>query len=149
MTSKPFNRWLAALGAAGLLALPAVQAHADAGGLRSKYQDLRQELQHNSYQRQMYIDSTESANALQGDVYAVLDHPFEKVKGSLQDPNAWCDIMLLPFNQRKPAGSAHRPQVRPAGRPGLQDRLPVPERGGEQRLPGVAVDRAGGPGGHA
>ncbi|MDB5860267.1 MAG: hypothetical protein JWQ76_3956 [Ramlibacter sp.] len=100
MTRITLSRWLSALGAACLLALPAVQAHADAGSLRAKYQDLREELRNNSFQRQLYIDSTESANALQGDVYAVLEHPLEKVKGSLQDANAWCDIMLLPFNTK-------------------------------------------------
>jgi len=100
MTRPTFSRWLAALGAACLLALPAVQAHADAGALRAKYGELRDELRNNSFQRQLYIDSTESASALQGDVYAVLDHPFDKVKDSLQDANAWCDIMLLPFNTK-------------------------------------------------
>ena len=100
MTRPTFSRWLAALGAACLLALPAVQAHADAGALRAKYGELRDELRNNSFQRQLYIDSTESASALQGDVYAVLDHPFDKVRDSLQDANAWCDIMLLPFNTK-------------------------------------------------
>jgi hypothetical protein len=100
MIRTPLSRWLAALGAAWLLALPAVQAHADAGSLRARHQELREELRNNSYQRQMFIDSAESANSLQGDVYAVLDHPFEKVKSSLHDPDAWCDIMLLPFNTK-------------------------------------------------
>jgi len=100
MTRSTFSRWLAALGAACMFALPAVQAHADAGALRARYGELRDELRNNAFQRQLYIDSTESANALQGDVYAVLDHPFDKVKDSLQDPGAWCDIMLLPFNTK-------------------------------------------------
>jgi hypothetical protein len=100
MTRPTFSRWLAALGAACLFALPGVQAHADAGSLRAKHGELRDDLRNNSYQRQMYIESTESANSLQGDVYAVLDHPFETVKTSLQEPNAWCDIMLLPFNTK-------------------------------------------------
>jgi hypothetical protein len=100
MTRTILSRWLAGLGAACLFALPAVQAHADAGSLRAKYGELRDELRNNAYQRQLYIDSAESANGLQGDVYAVLEHPFEKVKESLKDPDAWCDIMLLPFNTK-------------------------------------------------
>ena len=100
MTRTPFRGWLAALGAACLLALPAVQAHADAGSLRARHAELKDELRNNAYQRQLYIDSSESANALQGDVYAVLDHPFEKVRDSLKDPDAWCDVMLLPFNTK-------------------------------------------------
>lgn len=93
-------RWLAGVGTACLLALGPLAAHADAGTLRSRYTELKPQLQGNSYGRQMYIDSSEGNNTLRGDVYAVLDHPFEKVKEALQDPDAWCDIMLLPFNTK-------------------------------------------------
>jgi hypothetical protein len=103
--SVRLTRLLAAVGTAFLLAFGAVAAHADAGSLRSRYAELKPQLQSNSYGRQLYIDSAEASNSLQGDVYAVLDHPFDKVKGALADPNAWCDIMLLPFNTK--ACSAH------------------------------------------
>lgn len=98
--SPRLARWFAGLGAACLLALGAVQAHADAGTLRSRYTELRDEMRNNSYGRQLHIDSQEGNNALQGDVYAVLEHPFEDVKDALQNPHAWCDIMLLPFNTK-------------------------------------------------
>jgi len=94
------TRWIAGLGTACLLTLGCVAAHADAGSLRSRYTELKPQLQGNSYGRQMFIDSTEGSNQLQGDVYAVLDHPFEQVRDALRDPNAWCDIMLLPFNTK-------------------------------------------------
>lgn len=93
-------RWLAGLAAACLLALPATHAVADAGSLRAKHAELRDELRSNPYQRALHIDSTEGSNTLQGDVYAVLDHPFEKVRDALKEPAAWCDIMLLPFNTK-------------------------------------------------
>ncbi len=93
-------RWLAGLGAACLLAFTTLAAHADAGSLRAKYAELKGDLQHNSYGRQLHIDSSQGGNNLQGDVYAVLDHPYDKVKEALQDPGAWCDIMLLPFNTK-------------------------------------------------
>jgi len=96
----PFARWFAGVGTACLLAFGSVAAHADAGSLRGRYTELKPQLQSNSYGRQMFIDSAEGSNQLQGDVYAVLDHPFEQVKQALQDPNAWCDIMLLPFNTK-------------------------------------------------
>src|SRR4051812_42016654 len=96
----PLARWLAGVGTAGLLALGSVAAHADAGSLRGRYTELKPQLQSNSYGREMYIDSAETSNSLQGDVYAVLDYPFAKVNEALQDPNAWCDIMLLPFNTK-------------------------------------------------
>lgn len=99
-TTKRFARLLAGVGAVCLLAFTALSAHADAGSLRAKYEEVKDHLRSNSYGRQLHIDSQESSNALQGDVYAVLDHPYEQVKQALQDPNAWCDIMLLPFNTK-------------------------------------------------
>ena len=100
MRTPTLTRWIAGLGTACLLTLGSVAAHADAGSLRSRYTELKPQLQGNSYGRQMFIDSTEGSNQLQGDVYAVLDHPFEQVRDALRDPNAWCDIMLLPFNTK-------------------------------------------------
>jgi hypothetical protein len=93
-------RWFAGLGTACLLAFTNLAAHADAGALRAKYDELKPDLQSNSYGRPLHIDSSEAGHSLQGDVYAVLDQPYEKVKQALQDPNAWCDIMLLPFNTK-------------------------------------------------
>lgn len=92
------TRWLGGLAAASLLALGAAGAHADADSLRQRYTDMRDEMHSNAYGRPLHIDSAENSNTLQGDVYAVLNHPYEKVQQALQDPQAWCDIMLLPFN---------------------------------------------------
>jgi len=110
-------RWTASLGAATLLAFGAVQAHADAGELRARHSELREQLNNNSFGRQMAIDSAEGSNSLQGDVYAVLDHPFDKVKSALQDPRAWCDIMLLPFNTKACQANGSRLAVRIARKP--------------------------------
>jgi len=113
----PLARWLAGVGTASLLALGSVAAHADAGSLRGRYTELKPQLQSNSYGRQMYIDSAETSNSLQGDVYAVLDHPFAKVNAALQDPNAWCDIMLLPFNTKSCQANGNHLAVRIARKP--------------------------------
>jgi len=113
MTPSPrFARWLAGAGAACLLSLGAVAAHADAGSLRGKYTDLKPELQSNSYGRQMHIDSSQTSNSLQGDIYAVLDHPYDQVKEAMTDPAAWCDIMLLPFNTKACHASGNQLSVR-------------------------------------
>lgn len=93
-------RTFAAAGMACLLALGCVAAHADAAELRAKYGELREQLRNNSYQRALYIDSVEGANTLQGDVYAVIDHPFDQVRDALKEPASWCDVMLLPFNTK-------------------------------------------------
>ncbi|HEX2543467.1 MAG TPA: hypothetical protein VHL79_01220 [Ramlibacter sp.] len=107
----PLVRYAAAIGAACCLAFGSVAAHADAGALRAKHGELKEQLRNNSYGSQLFIDSAEGANTLQGDVYAVLDHPYEKVKEALQDPNAWCDIMLLPFNTKACRASGNKLSV--------------------------------------
>jgi hypothetical protein len=89
-----------ALAAAALTAVLPLAAHADAGSLRARYADLRDELRSNNFGRAMHVDSADASGTLQGDVYAVLDHPLEKVSGALRAPGAWCDIMLLPFNTK-------------------------------------------------
>ncbi|RYF41593.1 MAG: hypothetical protein EOO25_09385 [Comamonadaceae bacterium] len=86
--------------AAGLLALTALNAAADAGELRAKYVEVKEQLRSNSYQRALYIDSAESGDTLRGDVYAVLDHPFGTVSEALKNPAQWCDILILPFNTK-------------------------------------------------
>lgn len=110
--TAPFARHLAGLATACLLALGCAVAHADADSLRGRYTELKPQLASNSYGRQMHIDSSEGSNLLQGDVYAVLDHPFDRVKEALQDPNAWCDIMLLPFNTKACSASGNGLTVR-------------------------------------
>jgi hypothetical protein len=98
MNKKIFTHALAAcLCIAGFHAAP---AFADAGSLRAKYTELRDEMRNNNYGRAMHIDSTEGSNTLQGDVYAVLDHPFTKVSQALKEPSQWCDVMILPFNTK-------------------------------------------------
>lgn len=113
MTRSPSaRRWLTGLGTACLLAFTSLQAQADAGSLKARYGELREQLRSNSYGRQMHIDSTEANSTLQGDVYAVLDHPYETVKDALQDPAAWCDIMMLPFNTKACQASGRQLSVR-------------------------------------
>jgi hypothetical protein len=111
------TRWLAGFGAACLLACTSLAAHADAGNLRTRHVELKEQLRSNSYGRPLHIDSKEASNSLQGDVYAVLDHPFDKVKEALQDPDAWCEIMLLPFNTKACHASGSRLAMRIGRKP--------------------------------
>lgn len=75
-------------------------AYAGPGTLRAKYDELRDELRHNAFRRALHIDSSQRGDALKGDVYAVVDHPFSKVSGALAHPDDWCDVLLLPFNTK-------------------------------------------------
>lgn len=88
------------LGAACLLGFASFAATADPGALRAKHGELREQLRNNNFQRALHIDSSEAGDALKGDVYAVLDHPFGVVSNALKDPSDWCDILILPFNTK-------------------------------------------------
>ncbi|HSV34060.1 MAG TPA: hypothetical protein VLI46_00825 [Ramlibacter sp.] len=93
-------RRLLRLGAACALGLAALHAGADPVSLGARYGELREALRNNNFHRAMHIDSAEAGDALRGDVYAVLDHPFATVSAALKDPDQWCDILILPFNTK-------------------------------------------------
>lgn len=111
------TNWFRGLAASCLLACASLAAHADAGDLRGRHAELKDQLRNNTYGRPLVIDSKEASNSLQGDVYAVLDHPFERVKESLQDPDAWCAIMLLPFNTKACQATGSRLAMRIGRKP--------------------------------
>jgi hypothetical protein len=92
--------FLMRLAACALLGLASLAAVADPGELRAKHAELRDQLRSNPYHRAIHIDSAEAGDVLKGDVYAVLDHPFETVSAALKDPTDWCDILILPFNTK-------------------------------------------------
>lgn len=93
------NRILAAA-AALLLSFFSLPASADPAELRAKYQQLDEELRRSALGRAMQIDSADANGVLHGDVYAVLEHPFAKVRDGMKEASQWCDIMILPFNTK-------------------------------------------------
>ncbi|HSN19117.1 MAG TPA: hypothetical protein VLS49_00470, partial [Usitatibacter sp.] len=44
--------------------------------------------------------SRERDHVLEGEVYALVDHPFREVADALHAPRQWCDVLVLPFNVR-------------------------------------------------
>ena len=83
--------------------LPARAAN-DAVNLRDKGQSLAQQLNHNQFQREIYLDSTELEPTLKGEIFAVVDFPFATVNNALNDPVQgpanWCDILILHLNTK-------------------------------------------------
>lgn len=81
----------------------------DAGVMRDKYNSLKQQLEHNQFQRPLYLDSTESPAKLKGDIYAVVDYAFTQVNASLNDAlhgaDHWCDVLILHLNTKYCAAS--------------------------------------------
>lgn len=94
--------WQAALVAALLvLLLPLLAPAADAGAqLQAKYRELQPQLAQNPFGRPLYLDSTERSNGLQGEIYAVMDHPYTAVENAFRNPANWCDVLILHLNTK-------------------------------------------------
>lgn len=84
----------------------------NAARLRARYESLTQQLSHNPFHRQLYLESAETGSSLKGDIYAVVDYPFATVNGALNDPSQgpanWCDVLILHLNVKycRPSASA-------------------------------------------
>src|SRR3954471_11059759 len=90
--------------AAGILSLvtgaaPAfAQPEADGSRLRERYEALRPALEQNAFGRPVHLASQETGQAMRGDVHAVLDHPYARVRNGLASRESWCALLVLPFN---------------------------------------------------
>ena len=85
---------------AGMLGL-AVPAHADADALKARYVALTEQLARNQFQRQLVLESTETSGDLKGEIYAVMDHPFATINGSLKQADNWCEVLILHLNVKQ------------------------------------------------
>ena len=88
------------LGAAVLLALLlAAPVYAeDAEVLRARHAALTEQLGDNPFQRPLHLESRQSDDALQGDIYALIEQPYALVGPALQGSAHWCDILILHLN---------------------------------------------------
>lgn len=81
------------------IVLLAIGQSAAAGGsaesLRAAYTAQRAELDGSKFGKPLTIKSQQGSNTLQGDIHAVLDQPFDKVRAALAEPRNWCDILIL------------------------------------------------------
>lgn len=66
--------------------------------LRERYQALQPELRQNAFNRPIHLDSEDKSQVMRGDVHAVLDHPYAKVRDALSSRESWCELLVLPFN---------------------------------------------------
>jgi hypothetical protein len=87
-----------------LLILPVLaQAQAQLGSaaaLRAKYDAVQSQFDRNAFGRPLVLESTEASGQLSGDIFAVLSHPFDQVRGSLSQPGVWCDVLMLHLNTK-------------------------------------------------
>ena len=66
--------------------------------LIGQYKALNSELQNNQFKRPLVLKSNESPDALKGEIYAVLDYPFAEVNNAINNPDHWCDALILHIN---------------------------------------------------
>ena len=76
----------------------AAEANMSAISLRAKHAELGKQLRNNQFQRALYLDSSESSDAMKGEIYAVVDYPFAAVNVALNNPVHWCDVFILHLN---------------------------------------------------
>ena len=86
------------LAGAALLLAGFADAGPDGAKLRERYEALRPALKDNAFGRPVHLASEENAQAMRGDVHAVLDHPYARVREGLATRESWCAALVLPFN---------------------------------------------------
>ena len=99
--------WLAPAHAEDAASAAAPGANGPAA-LRAHFDALKDRLAHNAFNRPMVLDSTQSSDYLQGEIYARVDAPYAGVEKALQGTDNWCSILILHLNVKmchaQPAG---------------------------------------------
>jgi hypothetical protein len=66
--------------------------------LRETYLRIEPELERNTFGLPLFLESSDRKNAVNVDVYGIIDHPFTNMREALKVPANWCDIVSLPPN---------------------------------------------------
>lgn len=74
--------------------------HSSAAALMDRHNALTGQLARNQFARPLFLESSETANSVSGNAYAVLDSPFNTVKSTFENPGRWCDVMILHINTK-------------------------------------------------
>ena len=69
-----------------------------AAALHARFDSLQDKLAHNAYGRPLVLQSTQSSDRLEGEVYARVDQPYAVVQAGLQGTDNWCGILILHLN---------------------------------------------------
>jgi hypothetical protein len=98
---KDWMRYLAAALLATVVSGAALASDAvGPAALRAQHATLAQQLANNPFGGPVVLQSSEASRRIEGDVYAVLDHPFPAVQAALSDPGRWCEILILHLNTK-------------------------------------------------
>lgn len=77
--------------------LPAAWAQpaGSAAAIRATYARLRSELDASPFGKPLTLTSKVASDRLEGNIHAVLDQPFERVRAGLGSIRGWCDLLIL------------------------------------------------------
>lgn len=96
------RRLRSTLALCGLLLACAAQAQetpsSGVAALHAQFDALRDKLAHNPYGRPLVLQSTETSDHLEGEVFARVDQPYPMVQKALQGTDNWCSILILHLN---------------------------------------------------
>jgi len=93
-------RWLALALSLAVASVPLAetQTASSATALQKRFSNLQHELAQSAFGRPLYLDSVQNSGDLSGDVYAIVEYPFSRVKAALDKPEDWCDVLILHLN---------------------------------------------------
>ncbi len=83
------------------VALAQTQTASSAAALQNRFASLQHELAQSAFGRPLYLDSVQDSGDLSGDVYAIVEYPFARVKAALDKPEDWCDVLILHLNVKQ------------------------------------------------
>lgn len=102
--------WIHALAGALLACMAALPVAAAPAGpepaaraqtLKATHERMSDKLAQSSFGRPVQLDSMETADGLQGDIYAVVDHSLAEISSALKGSARWCEVMTLHINNRR------------------------------------------------
>jgi hypothetical protein len=85
---------------AASIGLPAMAQPDQVAALRAKYASLQQQFRQSPFKRPLVLDSAETPDQLKGNIYAIVNYPFRSVNVGLNNPDHWCDVMILHINTK-------------------------------------------------
>ena len=98
----------------------AATGDAAAAQLQARFAALEGKLARNDFGRPLALESKEEPRRVSGDVYAVIDHPFDAVSQAFRNPRAWCEVLILHLNTKYCQAAGNTLSVR-MGRKHAQD----------------------------
>ena len=78
--------------------IPQTSVYISTNALKAKYLTLNDQLLNNQFHRELLLVSSESQQELKGEIYAVVNYPFPIVSQALNNPDHWCDALILHVN---------------------------------------------------